>query len=88
MASAQFSGTINVTAAKSKTATFIAAAETFDAPVAPGTIVGHVEVDPPGWKGTLTVNQPFVVPQNTNNIAVGTVQLAEGEYTVSGSADP
>ncbi len=83
---ATFSITLVVHSAPSVSATFIPEACQFDAPVAPGTVVGTVDVDPPEWSGIITVDAPFSMMGN--NVVVGPIPLAMGTYMASGVATP
>ena len=83
---ATFTYTLVVNSTASTSATFTPAPGPFNAPVAPGTVVGSVTVLPGGWSGVLTVDPPFAM--SGNNVVVGPTALTAGNFAISGSATP
>lgn len=73
--------------AESTLATFIPVEHPLPAPVASGTVVGMVEVEPSNWSGIITVEMPFSMQGNNVVVAEGQ-ELTEGSYTIAGEATP
>ncbi len=84
---AGFSITLVVHGAKAKSVTFTRSfPDEVDGPVAPGTVIGSVAIDPPGWHGIISVDAPFTM--NGMDVVVGPVPLVEGTYISNGVATP
>lgn len=83
---AQFQYTLIVTTTPSTAATFTPSGGPFHEPVAPGTMIGVVSVEPPTWNGVIAVNAPFAM--SGKNVVVGPTPLAAGTYSISGHTDP
>lgn len=81
-----FTYVLTVTAADSTSATFTPAQAKFAAPVAPGTVIGTVSVEPSDWNGLVVVGAPFAM--SGMNVVVGAAPLAAGVYSISGNSVP
>ena len=83
---AAFSYTLVVNGVPSTSAVFTPVTTPLQAPVAPGTVVGNVVVQPGNWSGVLTVEPPFATQGLA--IVVGPVPLQAGSYSITGAATP
>jgi hypothetical protein len=83
---AAFSYTLVINGQASTSAVFTPVSTPLQAPVAPGTVVGNVVVQPAGWSGVLTVDAPFSMQGNA--VVVGPAPLQAGSYSITGAATP
>lgn len=86
---ATFSITLVVSggAVHATSALFTPAPGPFIAPLAPGTVVGTVKVEPANWSGVISVDDPFTM-QGMSVVVGPDGPLEAGTYEANGLATP
>jgi hypothetical protein len=85
-----FSISWRVSGVPAASATFIPSAAAFVAPLPSGTVIGHIDIQPADWEGTILLsgaNSDCIAVNSSRDVVTVTV-LTAGDYSATGLVAP